>query len=218
MSSVVDQPPPFANPRPGVVKALGILNVVFAVMILISLVSELFWLYAVIRTAPRLTELGSARPANPAGLAMFGMNDPRFLRFLLIDVVTGGVLNVAMLASGIALINLRRWGARLWAWTAWFKLVRLVLLWGFFYIIVVTPSFSENMARSILASMNPGGGRRGALTLGQLTRIYAIMNLIMAVVMIVFGAIYPALTLWMLGRPGVKAALGNEASKEPERT
>src|SRR4051794_39976282 len=174
MSSDFDRPSPYANPRPGVVQTLGILNVVFAVMILIGLVMELSWLYAVIRSAPGFTLPGSAPSANPTGIAMFGMNDPRFLRFTLIDAVTGLVLNLMMLASGIGLINLGRWGASLWAWTAWGKLARLVLLWGFFYIVVVTPSFSENMARSLLATM-PRVGARGAPTLGQLTRVYAIM-------------------------------------------
>jgi hypothetical protein len=142
------------------------------------------------------------------------MEDPKVFRFTLVDVVTGGVLNFMMLASGIGLINVRRWGARLWTWTAWIKLVRLVLLWGF-YIIAVTPSFSESMARSALAMM-PKMGARGAPTLGDLTRVYATMNLVVAVFMMVFGAIYPILSLWMLGRPGVRVALEREALKEPE--
>jgi hypothetical protein len=44
-------------------------------------------------------------------------------------------------------------------------------------------------------------------TVGEFTRIYSIMCLILAIGMIAFGTIYPAISLWLLGRPGVKAAL-----------
>src|SRR5258708_2965109 len=105
MSTDADLPSEFAIPRPGVVKTLGILNVVFAVLILILVVTEFMWLYAVVRTAPALSEPGSAPSANPAGLTMFGMNDPGFVRFTLADAITGMLLNLVMLASGIGLIN-----------------------------------------------------------------------------------------------------------------
>jgi hypothetical protein len=216
MSTDPERPSPFAHPRPGVVKALGILNVVFAVLILMSLVMELMWVYAVLRTAPGLSEPGAPPSANPAGIAMMGMNDPKLIRFTLLDAITGLVVNLMMLASGIGLINTRRWGAQLWAWTAWIKIVRLVLLWGFLYIVVVAPSFSESMARGALAMVNSRVGVRGAPSLGQLTRAYAIMNLIVAAGMVVFGVVYPVLSLWMLSRPGVKAALKYDAQKEPE--
>lgn len=216
MPTQTDRPIEFARPRPEIVKALGILNVVFAVMILIGLVIGLMWLYAMVRAGHALDRPGANPSTWPAGLSMMGMNDPAFVRFTLIDVVTGLVVNLMMLASGIGLINIHRWGARLWTWTAWIKIARLVVLWGFFYIVLVTPSFSENMARAALAMMNPRLGARGVPSLGQLTRLYAIINLIMAVAMIILGAIYPALSLWMLGRPGVRAALAIGASKEPE--
>jgi hypothetical protein len=213
MSTDADLPSEFVIPRPGVVKTLGILNVVFSVVLLIGLLMGIYWLYAMAMAGTALREKGGP-PSADATVTLFGMEDPKVFRFTLVDVVTGGVLNFMMLASGIGLINIKRWGARLWTWTAWIKLVRLVLLWGF-YIIAVTPSFSESMARSAVA-MIPKMGARGAPTVGELTRVYAIMNLIVAIFMMVFGAIYPILSLWMLGRPGVRVALEREALKEPE--
>jgi hypothetical protein len=214
MSTDAELPSQFVIPRPGVVKALGILNIVFSVIMLIGVIFSLFWFYAMVTSAQAFVEPGAGAAVNP----MYGMNDPKVLRFTLIDAVTGLAVNAAMLASGIGLINLQRWGARLWTWTAWIKIVRLVVLWGFMYIIVVTPSLSENMGRSAVAMLNSQVGARRAPPLGELTKVYAVMNLIVGVGMVVFGSVYPAISLWILGRPGVKAALRKEAPKEPELT
>lgn len=96
MSTEVDRPLPFVNPRPGVVTALGVLNVLFSVILLIALMTEFFWLYAVFKSAPGLSEPGAAPSANSSGIAIFGMNDPRFIRFTLVDAITGLVLNLIM--------------------------------------------------------------------------------------------------------------------------
>ena len=42
------------------------------------------------------------------------------------------------------------------------------------------------------------------------------MNLIVAVSIIILGSIYPAISLWVLSRPGVKAALVDKPVTEPE--
>src|SRR4051794_711175 len=110
MSTEADLPSEFVIPRPGVVKTLGIVNVVIAVIILIGLVMGLFWLYAVARSGSALREKGGPPSTSSPALGMFGMENAKFFQFTLIDVATGMVLNFMMLASGIGLINVKRWG------------------------------------------------------------------------------------------------------------
>lgn len=216
MPTDADRPVPFAIPRPGVVTTLGILNVVFSLVILIGLLTEVLWLISATRIAAVVQEGGAGPSAGPPNLMTMGMTDPRFLRFCVIDAVTGTVLNLAMLASGITLLNFRRWGARLWKWAAWIKIARLLVLGGFF-VVAVSPSLSESMARSVVTIVKPPGSQGKGPQVGDFIWIYSLMNLFLAAGTALTGSIYPALSLWMLGRPGVKAALAGAPSKEPGR-
>jgi hypothetical protein len=224
--SAESRPP--VNPRPGVVTALGICNIVFSVLTGICIFSSMFWWYAAMSRPGRLSvAVATARPAaaptGPQPMVAFnpfmGMDDPKFLRFSLVDAGTGLAFNGLMLATGIGLVNLRRWAARWWTYLAWAKITRLFLLWGFF-IVAVAPTLSENMARSVVAMFQQQqvGGRGRMPTVGDFTRIYSIMNLILAVSVIVLGSIYPAISLWLIGRPGVQAALVDKPPTEPELT
>jgi hypothetical protein len=224
MSTDSDRPDPPVSPRPGVVKTLGVCNVVFSVLTGLCLFSSTTYLYVAMRNPARVTvAVNQAGPATQPGARpmvtfnpFMGMDDPRFLQFCLIDAGTGVILNGLMFATGIGLLNLKGWGARWWAYLAGIKIARLVLLWGF-YIVAVAPSLSENMARSVVAMFQQQGvGRGRMIPVGELTRVYSIMNLIVAVGIIVFGSIYPAVSLWLLGRPGVKAALVDKPSTERE--
>ena len=60
------------------------------------------------------------------------------------------------------------------------------------------------------------GGRPLADCGRDLTQVYSIMCLIAAVGVIVFGLDLPRLSIWLLSRPGVKAALVDKPSTEPE--
>jgi hypothetical protein len=248
MSTAPDQPRPPVNPRPGVVKALGICNILFAVMTgacLFASTATMIGMMSGRGAALKVQVDASAQPtqATPAGAQptqaatagaqptqsttvvakpmiafnpFMGMDDPRFTRFTFVDAGTGLIVNGLMFATGIGLLNLRRWGARWWTALAWVKIGRLFLLWGF-YILAVAPYLSENMARNALGMIEQQTGARGRLpSVGELTRVYSIMNLIVAVSMIILGSIYPAISLWVLGRPGVKAALVDKPVTEPE--
>ena len=228
MSTAPDQPRPPVHPRPGVVKTLGVCNVVFSVLTGLCLFGSTAWLVAMmsgraaslqVRAAPSAQPTPPSRPQTKpmaAFNAFMGADDPKFTRFCFIDAGTGLVVNGIMFATGIGLLNLRRWGARWWTPLAWVKIVRLFLLWGF-YIVAVAPSFSASMARNVVAMIQQqSGGRPRMPSVGDLTRVYSIMNLIVAVGMIGFGSIYPAISLWVLGRPGVKAAFIDQPMTERE--
>ena len=214
----------FIRPRPGVAQALGVLNLIIATTLALYLLASGFWVFLASRATPPPTTPPATRPAagtpfvagmTAGSVSMFGMNDPTFVRFVVADCVSALILNGLMFASGLGLVNLRRWGARLWAPVAWAKILRLILAWGI-YILVVAPSISIRMAQVLLssASFPPGRGPKVA----DLTRIYGIFNLIMAVGMIVLGSIYPAVSLWVIGRPGVRAALVRASKREGEPT
>ena len=96
------------------------------------------------------------------------------------------------------------------------KIISLPLIWGYL-IVAVAPSLSANMGKSVLQMMNQQntGGKPIPTTVEDLTPIYSITCMIVAVSAMVFASIYPAVSLWMLSRPGVKAALVDKPSKEP---
>lgn len=208
------------NPRPGVVKTLGICNIVFSALLSACMLSSTFWLFAlsVQPPQPKVQVTTAPQPGNQVMVAFnpfMGMDDPRFLRFCYIDVGTGVIINGIMFATGIGLINLRGWAARWWTVLAWTKIVRLTLLWGYF-IVGVTPSLSANMAKAAMSMLQQGMVRGRGPTVADLTRIYSITNLVLAVSMIALGSIYPAISLWVLSRPGAQAALIDKSAQETE--
>ncbi|WP_435015728.1 hypothetical protein TA3x_003279 [Tundrisphaera sp. TA3] len=145
------------------------------------------------------------------------MGDPALIRFYIIDMATGLPLNIIMFASGIGLINARRWGAWWWTRAAWAKIVRLIAVYGYF-IVAVVPPLSAGMTRMVMAMLEaqklpPGKGLKPE----ELTKLYIFSYSFMSVAMIVLGMIYPAVSIWILGRPGVKAALsGDDGEAERE--
>ncbi len=219
MSQAPSPDHPNVRPRPGALKALGILNIVFAMVGLACVASSAFWLFAATASGGPRGEItipvqGTAAPT--AGGPMFksiafdpfmGMDDKQFLRFCVasngIDLLTNGL----MFATGIGLLNCRKWAARWWTLGAWAKIALALGVWAY-YIVAVAPGFSEVMARNVVAmftkrGLTPGRGP----TMADLTRVYSIMNLILALTMMAAGSLYPAVSIWALGRPRLKAAL-----------
>lgn len=160
--------------------------------------------------------------ANPSIPAMFDMNkmgldDPRLAAWGWVDGVSGVVLNVLLLASGIGLMHWRPWSRRLAIWTAACKIVRLVLLQGY-AIVVIIPMISRKFADFAAETMAqqrpmPGGGPPPTQLLYT---IYVTMYSVMALGVIVFGVIYPALLLWYMNRPGVKMACSGQVKLPAE--
>ena len=219
------QPPTPVNPRPGVVRSLGICNIVFSVLMTLCLGLSTIWFLVAMGQSPttvpaKVTVNVGSGPATGRPMVSFnpfmGMNDPIFLKFTFIDVGTSTLLNGLMFITGVGLINLKRWSARWWVWIAWAKLLRLFFLWGF-YILAVAPILSEKMGRSVLDMISAQGVPNAKLPpLSQLTQMYSIANLVLAVSVMVGGAIYPAITLLLIGRPGLQAALVGPPRTEPE--
>jgi hypothetical protein len=221
MPTEADRPETRVNPRPGVVKTLGIFNIVFSVLSGFAIFASAIWWIAARTsgsTAPPTKVVDPAGPSNTTVVAInpfMGMDEPRAVRFSLVENCVSLITTSLMFATGIGLLNLRRWAARWWTYLAWAKIALVVLLWGY-YIVAVAPALSENMARNVAVMIPKSGGRGGGPTVAQLTMIYSVMNLVVAVVVILVSSIYPAISLWLLSRPGVKAALIDKPEKEPE--
>jgi hypothetical protein len=157
-----------------------------------------------------------ARPkvviASTMDFSKMGLDDPRLKVYGWVDPLTAVALNSVMLASGIGLVRRRRWGLTLGIWTAIAKIARLVLLYTYFALAVVPPlaqnlgKFAGEMIVQQQAVMGRGGAQPPGVDVQMLTRVYFIMYTITAVAMIVIGSIYPAISLWLLTRPGARAA------------
>lgn len=154
------------------------------------------------------------RPKSPMSGMMevnrVTMGDPVVIGYSWVDVLSGLVVNVMLLASGIGLLSWRPWARTLGVWTASLKILRLVLLYGFF-IIAVVPPFAQRLgkAASELLAANPlmtGVKALPFATAGFYTRMYTVMYSGVGLGMMVIGSVFPALVLWFLTRPAVKSA------------
>lgn len=194
-------------PRPGWAKALGISHLAVATVVSLIMLLSLLWVLILL----------SARPVAGQPSAMMGMDHPGYLWFLVVDTLTGLVGNGFTFASGVALLNLRPWGARVWRWLAPAKVARLVAVWGFF-IVGVAPGLAAAMGRAVAAMMEQQAQGRGKLpTAGEMSLIYAWAFLAMGIGMMVLGSIYPAATWWLVGRPGLRLALVEPAPGPTDR-
>src|SRR5262249_19252553 len=92
--------------------------------------------------AVRKKDLESRPKATIPGMmdySKMGFNDARSIAWSWAEVLSGLVLNVLMLVSGIGLLHWRPWARTLAVWTAVLKVVRLVALYSFFIVALVPP-------------------------------------------------------------------------------
>jgi hypothetical protein len=137
-----------------------------------------------------------------------GFDDPKLKGFMWLDMLTSVVLNVMMLVAGIALVNRKPLGIKLGLWTAGLKILRLIAIYSIFAIAIVPP-LAQGMAKLAIQAMNAQvTGKPMPPTIDQafFVRTYTVTYTVMAVGMILVGSIYPIITLWLLSRPGARAA------------
>jgi hypothetical protein len=136
------------------------------------------------------------------------MRDSRVLSYLIGDILTGMGLNVMMLIAGVGLMRLRRWGRETALWVAGLKLVRLVILYGYFAVAVVPAVVRQlsAMFEEMAKSLPPGSGALAPDQFGAAAAMIGVMMVVFSVGMILLGAIYPIIVLILLTRQRVKAA------------
>jgi hypothetical protein len=138
------------------------------------------------------------------------MSDPKLTAYGWVDVSSALLLNVLMLVGGIGLVRRKTWGLSLSIGTFVAKIARLVLLYAYFALVIVPP-LAQTMGKLIsemMMSQQQAMGRPAPAGMGSstLVQVYYISYTVFAVAMIVFGSIYPAIALWLLTRPGARAA------------
>ena len=165
-----------------------------------------------IEAAARRIEV-ETRPKAALSMSMdftrMGLADPKIIAWSWAELISSLTLNSMMLASGIGLLHWKPWARSLGIWTAALKIVRLVLVYGYFVLSVV-PVLAQRMGEAVVAMMaqQPGtmGPTGGAPPVSLFVRIYLITYSGMGVGMILIGVVYPMIVLWLLTRPGVKSA------------
>lgn len=145
------------------------------------------------------------------------VNNREIAGWMFTELLTGIAVNFAMLAAGIGLVRFKEWGRSLGIWTAVVKVVRLVAVYGYAALMVVPPFakvLGEEVGKMIILQQQASGRPAPpGLTTETFVKIYVVTYTIMCVIMIVLGAIYPLISLWLLSRPSAKAACAASISK-----
>jgi hypothetical protein len=158
----------------------------------------------------------NVQPDLSAMNEMMGFNvfsDIRVAIYSFSEMITGMILNVIMVISGVGLLGLAEWGRRLAITVAWLKIVRWIamIVVTLVLIVPITAAKTQKMFDSIQqaearAQANAGG--RGAASMPMMN-IAALMSIAGAVTMIftaLIASIYPVLSIWFLTRPPPRAA------------
>jgi hypothetical protein len=147
-------------------------------------------------------------------------------RYVWIDVISGAVLNLLILSSGLGLLQLAEWGRKLGLVVALSKVIRLVILYVLFTSVVV-PHLShalETFAASDLGgklykwSLEKEWKRQGRAVTGSLPAPRELVESfgVLGNVFLVIGSIYPMFCLIALSRPGARAACAQHDESESE--
>jgi hypothetical protein len=155
-----------------------------------------------------------ARPKITIPMGMdfgkLGFDDPKFQAYYWTELSSALILNILMIVAGIALVQRKMWGLSLGLWTAAAKIVRLVLVYSYFGLVLVPPfaQKSGELAGEMMIQQQQAMGRPAppGFDTKFMVKIYTIMYSVTAVVMIGVGSIYPAISIWLLTRPGARAA------------
>jgi hypothetical protein len=158
------------------------------------------------KIAARRQAIENRQDVNPMGmmdLSKMGLDNPALRIWSFTDMITGLIANSFLLASGIGLLGLRPWAWKMASWVAVGKIIRLMLLYGYFAFVFV-PVMSQGIGHVVAGSMAAQGGPAPSADI--LVRIYTVMYTVGYLGFIVVGSIYPIVVLVCLNRPSVKAA------------
>ena len=148
----------------------------------------------------------------------FIRND-EFQIYVVVDYLTGFVLNIIMLISGIALMRLKEWGRITAIWVAIVKILRLIALNAVFALVVVPVMVKDftSMMREFIDEMAkaapPGQPMPAPGEMAQVGTILGIVSTVTAIGMVIFGAIYPMIVVITLTQARVKAACVSSPAK-----
>lgn len=136
------------------------------------------------------------------------MTAPGLQSYMIADALSGIMLNVLMMISGIGLLAFKEWARVVALWVAAVKILRLAALYGYFAL-AVAPVMAQQFRAMFeeMAKAAPPGQK--AISPEELATISTSMGVMMtgsAIGIMVLGFIYPAVVLILLTRSSVKAA------------
>ena len=136
------------------------------------------------------------------------LKNPTIMGVSYAGMLSGLVLHVLLLISGIGLIRLTPWGRSLALWWAGLMIVQVMALLAATIIIVMPvnkPITDKAIAKAQEAAKAPGAGPNEAFAL-QMVQLGASMAVPSAVGQSLSGIIYPIVLLIMLNQAAAKAA------------
>ncbi|MFO0961125.1 MAG: hypothetical protein U0800_27410, partial [Isosphaeraceae bacterium] len=155
-------------------------------------------------------------PLEPPRFPMFGMSSPRVAGTVGFEVFTGLFLYFLMIIAGIGLFRLRRWGRSMAIVVAMFKLAQ-VLGVGVLLAFSAAPALEEGVRVQMTTWLREEAERTAgesageepapapAMTPEQMGESIRRLLLIHALGTVVFGSIYPIVTLAVLNQRSVRA-------------
>jgi hypothetical protein len=147
-------------------------------------------------------------------MKQMGWDDPKLVTYVWVTVMSGMLLNLLLLAAGIGLLQRRSWGLKLGLGVPVAKIVRLVVLCAYCTLVLI-PEFSIKLAKTINEAMVQQQAANKAQPPNMyelLARTYTIMYTVMTIGFFLVAVIYPLISVWMLTRPGVKAACSDKVA------
>jgi hypothetical protein len=161
------------------------------------------------RLAARRQAIESApKPYRPSMTGAFAISrDPRLMPYQLVELSSGLILNALMVAAGVGLIRLRAWGRSLAMWVSGLKILWTAVM-GVITVAIILPitvSASQDYLRKAMAEQ-AAAGIRPAPQMAQVGRYLGVFSTASAVGATLIALIFPAITLWVLTRPGARAA------------
>jgi len=134
--------------------------------------------------------------------------DKRITAYTYTESITGMLLNVLMVISGVGLLRLAEWGRRLALTVAWLKILRWAAIM-MVTLVVIVPITTERMQKvfeTIEAQAKAKSGGANPFPMASLTQVTAIASAVTSVASALLASIYPALSLWFLTRPATRAS------------
>ena len=136
------------------------------------------------------------------------LKNPTVMAYTYGGLVTGLILQVVLLISGIGLIRLRPWGRTLALWWAGLQIVQVAILMvaNLAVVLPISRASTEKQIEKLEANAKaPGAGPAQASAL-QMTKAMAPLQVPMAVGTSLGGMIYPVIVLILLNTNGARAA------------
>ncbi len=221
-------PPELQSTAP---RTFGILNIVFGCILLLGGLCCGGYTMSLSAAGPamarqqqqmrqQLRQKGQPAPPMPNFNKMNMFQDRRVTIYSVVDLVSGIVLNLIMIISGVGLLSYKEWARKTAVGLAGVKVLRLIAL-ETYCIFVVAPVVANGMAdmlTDMMKQMQQQGMPAGPVPqAAELARVYSIMIIAYSAVMLILGIIYPLIMFFVLRRPAAKSSCASR-SPQPEYT